>query len=260
MSGAKRLATSIPLSALLALALVLAAQAEVVQRGHLRVAFTGKLTPHALPRSGAAPISVAVGGTISTADGSNPPQLRRISIAINTNGRLDPTGLPVCRVEQIQPATTEGALEACRGSLVGKGSFSARVLLPSQAPFPSEGEVYAFNGTYHGHPAILAHVYGTEPAPTSYTLPFQIAATKGTFGTLLTASLPNVTSEWGYVTGLELNLARTGAGQAPYVSASCPAPKGFPGVVFPLARTTFVFKGGVKLNATLSRSCRVRGG
>ena len=31
----------------------------------------------------------------------------------------------------------------------------------------AEGKLYAFNGRWHGRPAILAHVYGTKPVPTS---------------------------------------------------------------------------------------------
>jgi hypothetical protein len=247
------------LAVLLALALPGPTAAEVVQRGQLRVAFEGKLTPHALPRSGAVPVGVELGGRIASADGRTPPQLKRISIRVNRFGRLAPGSLPVCRLEQIQPATTEGALEACGRSLVGTGSFSARVLLPEQAPFPSTGKVYAYNGSYRGRPAILVHVYGTQPAPTSYTLPFQVIRTRGTFATLLTASLPQVTSEWGYVTGIGLKLDRTSPGRGRgYLSASCPAPAGFSLATFPLARSTFAFAGGRKLSATLNRSCRVR--
>ncbi len=241
---------------LLCMALAGLAQAEVVQRGNVRVAFDGNLTPRALPRTGSAPVAVELGGRITTTDGRTPPRLRKSAIAINRFGRISPGSLPSCRVDQIQPATTEGALEACRRSLVGRGSFSARVLLPEQAPFPSSGEVYAFNGTFNGRPAILAHVYGTEPAPTSYTLPFVITKTKGTFGTLLTASLPGVTSEWGYVTALELNLDRTSRGGG-YVAASCPAPAGFRSAPFPLARASFGFAGRT-VTTTLTRSCAVR--
>ncbi len=247
---------------LLASALPAGAGAEVVQRGHLRVAFEGELSPKTLPRSKAVPVSVVAGGKISTTSGATPPQLRTVSIAINRYGRLSPGGLPVCRIDQIQPATTEGALEACGGSLVGKGSFSAKVLLPDQTPFPSDGKVYAYNGTFHGRPAILAHVYGTQPAPTSFTLPFQVTRTKGTFGTVLSASLPQVTSQWGYVTGLSLSLKRTfvaNGHRRGYLSASCPAPAGFALATFPLARSTFAFAGGLRLSSTLNRTCRVRG-
>jgi hypothetical protein len=58
--------------------------------------------------------------------------------------------------------------------LVGTGTFATKILLPQQAPFPAGGKLYAFNGRYRGHPAILAHVFGTEPVPTSFTLPFEM--------------------------------------------------------------------------------------
>lgn len=250
-----------PVAAVLAIALVPSgvARSETVQHGKLRVAFEGELAPKTLPRSGLAPISVALGGRISTVDGTAAPQLQRISIAINRYGRLAPRALPACRVGRIQPATTANALAACGRSLVGRGSFSVDVLLPEQTPFPSRGRVLAFNGVHGGRPAVLAHVYGTDPAPTSYTLPFEIRRTGGTFGTVLSTSLPDVTSEWGHVTGLRLILDRivSSPGRTPYLGASCPAPAGFPGAVFPLARTSFAFEGRV-VSSTLERSCRVR--
>jgi hypothetical protein len=78
-----------------------------------------------------------VGGWIATTGGWISPQLSRIAIEINCNGRFDYVGLPVCRIEQIQPATTDGALEACPRSLIGEGSFSANVKIFEQSPFPS---------------------------------------------------------------------------------------------------------------------------
>ncbi len=250
------------LAAAIALALATLAQAETTQRGTLRVSFEGRLSPKALPRQGSAPVAVTVGGRIATTDGSSPPQLQTIAIAINREGRLDLAGLPSCTLKQIQPSTTAGALAACRGSLVGEGSFSAKVLLPQQSPFPSEGKVYAFNGTFHGKPAILAHVYGTEPAPTSSTIPFAISRASGTYGILLSASLPQVTANWGYVTGLEMTLGRAYRYRGrphSYLSAACPAPKGFPGATFPFARASFGFAHHETLTTTLTRSCKVRG-
>jgi hypothetical protein len=236
------------------------ARGEVSQRGNVRVTFEGKISPRKLPRQGSAPVKVAVSAEIVPVSGRNPPRLRRVEIEINRHGHLDPTGLPVCKVDDIQPSTTEKALEACGRSLVGRGRFSAKVLLPEQSPFPSRGRIYAFNGTYRGRPAVLAHVYGTDPAPTSVTLPFTIIPSKGTFATILTASLPQVTSEWGYVTGLSMTLQRRYSyrGKArSYATAGCPAPKGFPGTVFPFARATFSFKGS-NLSSTLTRTCKTR--
>jgi len=242
-------------------ALAGATHGETVQKGHLRVAFSGQFAPHALPRQGTAPISVAIGGRIATSDGKAPPQLRRIQIAINRSGRLSAAGLPVCRLDDVQPSTNRGALAACRDSLVGEGNFSANVELPQQAPFPSQGKVLAFAGREHGRPVILAHVYGTDPVPTSYTLPFEIRRSAGTYGTVLTASLPQVTSDWGFVTGLDLRLNRRFSHRGErrsYLSAGCPAPAGFPGAVFPLARASFAFAQGTTIASVLSRACKAR--
>jgi hypothetical protein len=244
------------------LALSALAQAEVTQKGHLRVTFEGQLTPHTLPRQGAAPVKVSVGAKIAATNGKTPPQLRRISIAINRNGRFEPKGLPVCALRAIQPSTTADALAACGSSLVGEGHFAANVMFSAQAPFPSQGKVYAFNSTLHGHPAILAHVYGTEPVPTSFTLPFELKPAKGTFGTVLTASLPEVTGNSSYVTELQLSLGRSFSSHGKrrsYLSAGCPAPKGFPGAVFPFARASFGFAKGTSVTSTLTRSCGARG-
>jgi len=238
------------------------AAAEVVQQGDLRVKFEGEVSPMTLPREGAAPVTVSLGAQITTTDHKPPPQLRRIEIAINRNGRLDPDGLPVCRRDDIQPATTRDALQACRDSLVGEGEFSANVTIPEQSPFPSTGEVTVFNGVEDGRPVMFAHVYGTDPVPTSYTLPLRIGHAKGTFGTVLSASLPQVTSKVAYVTGLSLELKRTFRYRGhphSYFSAGCPAPKGFPGAVFPFARASFSFAGGKTLSSTLTRHCRARG-
>jgi hypothetical protein len=249
-------------AAVLALALLApTAYTEVTEGTNLRVIFKGKLTPHTLPRTGLAPVRVAVGATIVPAAGTTPPSLRKIQIEINRHGHFQLQGLPACSYDEIQPASTANALSSCKASLVGKGHFSSTVLQPESAPFPSDGLLYAFNGTYKGRPAILAHVYGTEPVPISYTIPFTISAAKGDYGTTLTAPMPNVGNEWGFITGLSLNLGRIfhyrGERRA-YLSADCPAPDGISIAPFDFARATFHF-GSEKVRSTLSRSCRARG-
>lgn len=242
-------------------ACVLPVHAEVTQGSNVRVFFKGELTPRSLPRTGLAPVRVAVGATIVPVAGSTPPALRAIQIEINRHGRFDRQGLPVCRYEEIQPSSTANALASCRSSLVGKGRFSATVVEPEASPFPSEGDLYAFNGTYKGKPAILAHVYGTEPIPVSYTIPFAISSAKGNYGTTLTARMPDVGNQAGFITGLSLNLGRSfhyRGERRSYVSAGCPAPKGFTIAPFDFARATFDF-GTEKLRSVLSRSCRAQG-
>jgi hypothetical protein len=248
-------------AAALTLALVAIAGAEVTQHGTLRVSFDGKLTPHKLPRTGLAPVKVSVATKIATTNGQSPPQLRQIAIAINRHGHFNPQGLPVCELEEIQPSTTADALAACRSSLVGDGSFTAKVLISHQVPFPSQGKVYAFNGRYRGKPAILAHIYGTTPVPASYTIPFEVTPIKGTYGTLLRASLPLITGNSGYITGLSLALARNfsfNGKRRSYFSAGCPAPKGFAKAVFPFAKATFSFAKRKSVSSVLTRSCGAR--
>ncbi len=246
---------------LLALALGSLARAEVVQRGPVRVNFDGSLSPHTLPRHGSAPVHVSVAAKIGSTDSGDAPQLRTITLAINRFGRFDPGSLPTCSVRDIQPATTKSALDTCGDSLVGEGQFKAKVLFAQQAPFPASGKLYAFNGIDKGRPAILAHVYGTDPVPTSFTLTFVLQKSKGTFGTTLRASLPEVTGNSGYITGISLDLGRVFRSHGKthsYLSASCPAPKGFPGATFPFAKASFGFASR-SLTSTLTRSCGARG-
>jgi hypothetical protein len=237
-------------------------QAEVAQKGSVRVSVQGSLSPTKLPRSGTAPVAISFAGRIRSTSPGDPPQLQKISVALNSHGHLRTDGLSRCRIGHISPSTTSEALAACRASLVGEGHFSANVKLPEQSPFPSAGKILAFNGRLGGRPAVFAHIYGTEPVPTSYVLPFLIKGVNGTYGTVLEASLPQVTGDWGFVSGISMRLGHSftvrGKSES-YISASCPAPKGFPGVVFPLARTTFSFDGGMRLSSVLSRSCEVAG-
>jgi hypothetical protein len=233
----------------------------VVQKKGVRLSVRGSIVPSKLPRRGSAPVAISFAGQVAASAPGGPPQLERISVAINRNGRLDTRGLPRCRVRQIMPSTTQEALASCRRALIGEGTFSANVKLPEQSPFPSQGKVLAFNGRYEGRPAALAHIYGTRPVPTSYVLPFTIRQTDGTFGFLLSTELPDVTGEWGFVTGLSMMLKRRFSfkGEArSYLRAGCPAPSGFRQAFFPLARATFRFVDGLTLQSTLTRSCSVR--
>jgi hypothetical protein len=239
---------------LVLLAAVPAGRAEVSQKGGVRVAVDGSLSPNRLPRRGSAPVSVSVSGNIDSLNEAALPQLQKMTVAINSAGHLDLHGIPHCRIGHINPSTNEQALAACGSSLIGEGSFSADVKLPEQSPFPSEGRLLAFNGTIGGKPAIFGHIYGTKPLPTSFVLPFRVKQQKGTFGTVLEAAFPRATGEWGYVTGITLNLNKKR-----FLSAGCPAPKGFSKVVFPLMKTSFSFAGGLSLDNTLTRSCRAKG-
>ena len=252
-----------------ALALVLlaagaaVAKAEVEQQGNLVVNFDGGISPKSLPRTGTAPVAVSVDSTFRTTDGSDPPpQLRRISIAINRGGRLFDRGLPTCRVRRIQPSTIAAARRICGGAIVGSGNVRVRVHLENQVPFTFKGPLLVFNAERRGGKRrLLAQVYGRKP-PSAFVLTFRIGKRGGTFGNVIETTLPRSTRDWAYVTHFEMKLWRTYTfrdRRHSFVSARCAAPAGFPGAVYPFARAEFGFAGGrsVKL-PPLVRSCKVR--
>jgi hypothetical protein len=243
--------TALFLSATAALAILAGPSvAEVFQKQGVRVTLDGGLSPTRLPRKGKVPVAVSVAGEIAATKKSALPQLKALTIAINRAGRLNVRGIPHCRIGHINPSTTQQALAMCRSSLIGEGHFSANVLLPEQSPFPSEGKLLAFNGVIGRKPAIFAHVYGTQPLATSYVFAFKVRHRKGTFGTVLEASFPRATGDWGFITGISLKLRKSR-----FMEAGCPAPKGFTKIVFPLVKTTFEFAGGLNIQSALTRSC-----
>jgi List-Bact-rpt repeat protein/NHL repeat-containing protein len=240
-----------------------ATASEIAQKGNLRLTVEGNLSPRRLPRKGVAPIAVSIGGEISTTDGALPPRLKKMRIELNRHGRLDYRGLPTCDYSRIQPGSTGRALAGCRSSLVGRGRFSAIITLAGQEPYETEGRLLVFNSTRKGKPVLYGHIYSPRPFATSFVIVFEIGKLRGkTYGTALSATPPPAFKRWGNLTGLEMTLQRRyfyEGKRHSYISAGCPAPKGFPGALFALARTTFDFTGGQKLTSVLTEDCKVRG-
>lgn len=239
-----------------------AAHAELIERGDLFVNFQGGIDPGALPRARLAPITVSIAGSVKTLSGGRPPALRKIAIELNKGGKLDSRGLPICHYGQLVAVVATRALEACRDSLVGDGVYIGKTAFPEQATFPSQGQILAFNGVYHGREVILAHVYGTDPVPITRIIVFYIHRTAGTFGTVITGNLPDAVNHYGYVEKLALRLHRnyTYRGERrSYLSATCAAPSGFTAAAFPFARASMTFADDRTLSSTLTRSCKVSG-
>lgn len=238
-----------------------AAHAELAQRGNLRLAFDARFTPHALPRDRDAPVTVTLSGSIRTTDGSRPPQLRTMSIAVNRYGKLSTRGLPVCSAQRLQSTSSETALAACRRALVGKGRFGANVEFPDLR-FPVQGRMLAFNTRRAGRPAIALHIYGTNPVEATVVLIFRIERPeRGRYGTVLSTRIPRIAADLGYVTDLSLSFERRyrHRGEArSFLSARCAAPAGFPGALFNFARGSFSFANGQTVTTTLARDCMVR--
>jgi hypothetical protein len=250
-------------SALVALTLTSLASAETKILGNLALSVQATLSPKKLPRETSAPIAVSVGWQIQSTDPAlKPPSLKSVKIEINRAGILDPTGLPDCPYPQIQPASTQRALANCRPSLVGQGSFSALVGLEGQESYVSRGKMLVFNGTRGGKAVLYGQIYTNYPFAASFVIVFRLSKEqKGTYATTLTATLPANLRAWGNLTEVNMRLARNYSykGQKrSFLSAGCPAPKGFGAAPFPLARTSFTFNGAPQVSQVLSETCKVR--
>ena len=235
------------------------AGAELSQRGDLFVRFDGGISPRALPREALAPIAVRIEGTIKTPSGDRPPSLSRIRIALNRGGKLDSRGLPVCHRGQIESSSGSQALAICGPALVGTGGIVAKTAFPGQSSYVLRGNILLFNSVEHGHATILAHIYQGAPSPITNIITFKIRRTGGTFGTILSAAMPPALENNGYLESIFLQLQRSyvfrGQKRA-YLSASCPAPRGFSRAVFPFAKASMSFNDGRVLSSTLTRSCK----
>jgi hypothetical protein len=238
------------------------AQAEKRIIGNLVFSVTAQLSPKKLPRQGRAPVAVTINWKIATTDGTQPPTLKTLKIEINRNGILDPTGLPICPYDKIQPASTSRALKNCRSSLVGKGSFAAMVGLEGQESYVAKGQMIVFNSKKGGKPVLYGQIYSSYPFANSFVIVFKVdKRKKGAYGTSLTATLPASLRAWGNLTEINMRLSRKFGykGKArSFLSASCPTPDGFSSAVFRLARTSFAFTGGPKVSSTLTEDCKVR--
>jgi hypothetical protein len=239
-----------------------AARADRVKEDNVIVTFDGGIAPKSLPRAGVAPVSVGIASAFGAADGADPPpQLRRISIGINRQGRLFSRGLPTCRVRRIQPSTIGAAKRLCGGAIVGHGRVAVRVSLPNQRPFTFKGPLLAFNAKPHkGKRRILAQIYGLRP-PSAFVLTFRIRRKGGTYGTVIETDLPKSARDWAYVTRFEMTLRRTyrwRGKRRSFLSAGCPAPAGFPGAIYPFARAKFDFANGTRVVSEETGNCTVR--
>jgi hypothetical protein len=249
-------------TALAAILVLGVAHADVITGGGFTVTFSGEMSPRTLPRARSQPISLHVEGSVDPIGDQRPPALHRIIVAVNRHAQLSTRGLPICPPGSLHALTTKRALARCRDALVGTGHFTAHIDIPEEAPFPSVGRALVFNSRLHGHPALLAHVYGAKPAPTVEIMPLVIGHEKGgSYDLTFSATMPNVGDEWGYVTGFDLSLSRTFRVQGQtrsLLSASCPAPSGISTVPYKVARGTFLLTNGQTRNRVLSGSCHVR--
>lgn len=255
----RRLGISILLASLV-LAASATTQADVFQRGNVRVKFDAGFDPHSLPRQAPAPIEAHIEGSIATTDGSHPPPLRWLEIELNRHGRLTTTGLPLCSAALLQSTTTEQALARCGRSVVGRGDFEAEVSLGGD--IPAAGKIVAFNSRIDGKPALMLHFFASVPVRFTLVVPLRIIhRNKGEFGTLLRTRVPKLAGGLGSITQIDLTIGRRYSyhgKRLSYLSSACPAPASVNFALFSFARARFRFEDHPEIRSKLADTCQVR--
>lgn len=237
------------------------ASAEQSGRDGVIASFDPRVSPKALPRHRAAPVSLTLAGTARSSDGRPLPRLARIDLAFGTRGGLDTAGLPRCPRARLRNATTRQAVARCRGALVGRGTITAEVPLAPERAIRAHARALAFNGRAHGRPAVWVHAYSASP-PVSFVLPFYLRYQhREAFGLLLGAPVARALGRWPRLRSFRITLGRRYRADGrihTYLSARCPLPPRLNNLAVPLARATYVFLPKPTIAITSLRACRVR--
>lgn len=214
-----------------ALTLVLAATAfgaaQTVRVGNLYLVDNGGIVPNKLPRHESAPIGARLEATIGTVDGSHPPALTGVELAIDRTIGVDAVGLPACSAARIVATSTATAKRLCGDALVGRGDAEVEVAFPEQAPFSAQGPVLIFNGGVRGATTrVLLHAYVDVPAPTAIVVSAELTRIhRGRYGLAIEAAVPRIAGGAGSVTRFRLWVARRfvyRGRRRSFLTASCP--------------------------------------
>lgn len=246
---------------LIAVGVAVAPAAQVGSEGQV-ASFEAKLSPGSLPRDRLVPVQIRAEGEFLATPENHLAQLVSIELAVNRHGKLITKGLPVCHMSQLVATSTQGALAACRGALLGHGGIRATTSFPEQRRGHYTAAILAFNGMRAGGATrIFLHVHGEVPGPFTVIIPIEVKRTQGTFGTQFFARMPAFARRWAYLTKFRFVIGRRfmadGKKQS-VLRASCPAPKGLNGAIFPFARATYRFQTTKTLRTTLVGGCHVR--
>lgn len=235
------------------------ANAEEVATEDMIVKANGIVSPGSLPRAESVPVTVKIEGALRTRKGHEAARLSWVQLSLNKAATLLYRGLQACHYQELVAATSALALAKCSGALIGHGHVDADVMFPEQPRSGYQGNMLFFNGRVQGNrPAILVHVYSTNPR-SAFILPFVISKQHGLFGTVLTAKVR--ISRWVHIRHFAMTIGRQFSfrgKRASYLTASCPAPKGFNVGIAPLVRVRFGFDNGIEADNVIVRSCRVR--
>jgi hypothetical protein len=206
-------------------------------------------------------VAVHLAGRVFTSDRAPLPRVNWIRLELAWRGVLDTHGLAVCPRARLRGTDSGQAIETCGAAQVGRGRLFARIFVPNQPAFDIRARLVAFNGrTRSGRHAVLVHAYSKHP-PVSFVIPFSVHHRSGSFSTVLVALIRRSAGPWPHVANFQIVVSRNfnvHGRQRSYLSASCPAPKGFT-AGFSIARATYSFQGRENDSTVESvRSCRTR--
>lgn len=233
-------------------------KAEVTISHDTVIRFNSRVFPKALPRSGSAPVGIHIEGHLKPRKKKEPAPLTRLELAIEKAGKLDTRGLPLCDVSELDPATSARAMELCGDARIGHGRVKARSTFPGQPQLALDAQVLAFNGRLKGGGrAVILHAFNAVP-PVSYVFPLRVTQRRGRYGTALTANVK--LNRWSRITDFNLTLFRTyryRGERKSFLSAGCPAPRGFSVGISKFVQATLSFGDGRQSRISVVGSCKV---
>lgn len=193
--------------------------------GNLVLTADGGFGPTTLPRRRRAPIHFRGYARVRTRDGTLPPALTRARIDFDSDGAIDPVGLPVCRPARLRAAGTAQAKRRCGRALVGGGSVSAAVGLPGLR-VKLTSPLLLFNGPrVDGDPTVIAHARAGAPVFETYVVVAPIERLRNPlFGYRVSFDVPEIAGGAGVLTDVNLRVGRRfpfRGKRRSYVSARC---------------------------------------
>jgi hypothetical protein len=191
------------------------ASAVTVLAGNLLIKITGATSPRALPKSKMAPISFHGSASVATRDASHIPPALSTQLLVDKHIKIDTTGLPTCTLAKIRSSSPAEAMKACGQALIGRGTSSAEVQFPEQAPFTAKGPLLAFNGPSSGggyggkgYQEQLYYVYADVPLPTALIAVAKVSKGSGKYGYKISISIPKIAGGAGSFGGVEFTINR----------------------------------------------------
>ena len=192
------------------------ASAVTVLAGNLLIKINGSTSPSALPKNELAPIGFHGSASVSTKDGTHIPPALGTQLLIDKHIKLDTTGLPTCTLAKLKATAPAQAMKACGGALLGKGTSTAQVQFPEQAPFEAKGPLLAFNGPSSGgggyggggYNEQLYYVYADVPLPTALIAVGKVSKATGKYGYEISISIPEIAGGSGSFNSAEFTIDR----------------------------------------------------